>query len=71
MKYLQGDVMWCTAHAFSSGETVDKRYTCTKAADVRDAIAKALYAKMFQWIVLRINAYLQPRSSHEHLNIGT
>ena len=70
MKYLQGDVMWCNAHTFSSGETVDKRYTCTKAADVRDAIAKALYAKMFQWIVLRINAYLQPRASHEHLNIG-
>ena len=59
------------AHTVSSGETVDKRYTCTKAADVRDAIAKALYAKMFQWIVLRINAYLQPRPSHEHLNIGT
>jgi len=55
---------------FSPGETVDKRYTCTKAADVRDAVAKELYAKMFQWIVLRLNAYLQPRPSPDHLNIG-
>lgn len=53
------------------GEHVDKLYTCSKAADVRDAMAKALYARLFQWMVSRLNSYLQPPSRADHLHIGT
>ncbi|KAK0550931.1 class II myosin [Tilletia horrida] len=39
----------------------------TQSASVRDALAKAIYNNMFEWIVARINKSLNPRSAHANV----
>uniref|UniRef100_A0AAQ6IM56 non-specific serine/threonine protein kinase n=1 Tax=Anabas testudineus TaxID=64144 RepID=A0AAQ6IM56_ANATE len=65
-----------TSHCVvARGETIVRPNTVEKAAEVRDAMSKALYGRLFSWIVNRINTLLcfillTSREGEKGLNIG-
>eukprot|EP01038_Epipyxis_sp_PR26KG_P004894 gene4894-6853_t len=51
-------------------ETYEKKLTPIQASDARDALAKAMYGKIFDWIVHTINRSIQVDPATIRANIG-
>ncbi|XP_021359282.1 myosin-IIIa-like isoform X3 [Mizuhopecten yessoensis] len=56
---------------FTRGEQVKRNYSAEQARDACDAMAKAIYGRLFGWIVNKVNQLLAPPVMHaEHKEIG-
>ncbi|XP_056146233.1 unconventional myosin-Vb, partial [Lampris incognitus] len=59
----------CHRKLVTTSETYVKSMSCRQAANARDALAKHIYARLFDWIVEHINMALHT-SSKQHSFIG-
>ncbi|XP_038136448.1 unconventional myosin-Vb isoform X3 [Cyprinodon tularosa] len=65
----QMDHWLCHRKLATASETYVKTMSCKQANNARDALAKHIYARLFDWIVEHINKALQT-SSKQHSFIG-
>ena len=56
----------CTTMTELRGEKIQRLKTPEQAEEGRDATAKSIYARMFAWIVAKINAYLVPSTDEKN-----
>ncbi len=49
------------------GSVYDVPLNPAQAGSTRDALAKAIYNNLFEWIVSKINVSMKPRQASEHL----
>ena len=60
----------CHRKIITARETFVKPMKMADALFARDALAKAIYAKLFDWIVVQINRSLKRKSGKSHKFIG-
>lgn len=53
--------------AVHPGSVYDVPLNPIQAMAGRDALAKAIYNNLFEWIVSRVNVSMKPRTAHSHL----
>ncbi|XP_077997309.1 myosin-IIIb-like [Glandiceps talaboti] len=60
-----------TDSVVTRGETIIRSNTVSQAEDVRDAMSKAIYGRLFNWIVDKLNVLMRPTKQNEREEFRT